>query len=282
MQNSLCLIYLTIFIAFLISAAISDIRSREVDDRYWIATGILGLIAQAILAMDQPLHMIIGIVTDVLLILYMFWDKTEGPAGIMTIVVAFLLPTIAWIMNDTNAVACRNMVTSLMFMIMLGMYHLKLIRGGADVKALMCISIGFPTYITTDGLPLSWDAVPPISYLFNPTLMTLLIALIISMSYSIYTMIENIRNGDWHRSMFSGYWMPIDKARESFVWPIIDVKDGEIIRTESYDDMEEIYDRMKEHGFERILVTPMIPFILPITIGFTFTILFGNPLLTVI
>lgn len=282
MQDSICLINLIASIIILMSATISDVRTREVSDRHWIALAIIGIITQAALATDSHIHMTIGTVTDVLFVMYMFWDKTEGAVGTVVVVAAFLIATVSWATDTSNPIACRNIVTCLMFMIFLGMYHLRLIRGGADVKALMCVAICFPTYIEVCGLPALWHTAPPLSYLFNPPLMTLFIALIVSMLYSVYIMTVNIHNGDWHRSMFSGYWIPIDKARKSFVWPVIDIEDGGIVRTESCDNIDETYDRLEENGFKRVLVTPMIPFILPITIGFMFTMLLGNPLPSVI
>lgn len=282
MQDSTCLIYLITSIIILTSAAVSDVRTREVGDRHWIVLSVMGIAVQAALATDSRIHMTIGLVTDILLMMYMFWNRTEGIVGTVVMAVAFLITTVSWATDTSNPVACRNIITCLMFMTFLGMYHLKLIRGGADAKALMCVAICFPTYVEVHGLPILWYAAPPMSYLFNPPLMTLFVALVISMLYSVYIAAVNIHNGDWHRSMLSGYWTPIDEARESFVWPIIDIGNGKTIGTESYDDTEGIYDRLEENGFERVLVTPMIPFILPITIGFVFTMLLGDPMLSVI
>lgn len=278
----MCLIYLIISVAILISAAVSDVRTREVDDRHWIVLTAIGIMVQATFATESLIHMMAGILTDVLLAMYMFYDKTEGIVGIITLAIAFLIAMISWMLDASNPIACRNLVTCLMFMMLLGMYRLELIRGGADVKALMCMAICFPTYIETYGLPVVWHTVPPTSYLFNPPLMILLVALIVTMLYSVYTAAMNIHNRDWHRSMLSGYWMPINKARKSFVWPIVDLENDRIVRTDSYDDSGEIYDRLEENGFERVLVTPMIPFILPITIGFVFTMFLGNPLQLII
>ena len=282
MQDSICLIYLTISIIILMSATVSDVRTREVDDRHWIVLSVMGITIQATLATDSHIHMTIGLMTDILLMTYMFWDRTEGVVGAVVVVVAFLITTVSWATDISNPIACRNIITCLMFVIFLGMYHLKLIRGGADAKALMCVAICFPTYIEVHGLPILWHAAPPISYLFNPPLMTLFVALLISMLYSVYIAAVNIHNGDWHRFMLSRYWTSIDEARESFVWPIIDIGNGKTIGTESYDDADEIYDRLEENGFGRVLVTPMIPFILPITIGFVFTVLLGDPMLSII
>lgn len=278
MQDVVYLVGLIATIVILISATVSDIRTREIDDRHWIILGIIGTAVQAIYACNSPTYMIAGVIIDILLILYMFWNKTNGIYGAAVLVVAGIVALLPWLNDTSNLIACRNVVTVVMFLSLLSMYCLGLIRGGADVKALMCIAIAFPTYITSYGLPLLWDTAPPISFLFNPIIITLFIALIVSMLYSIYTIILNIKNGDWHRSMFSAYWMPIEDARKSFVWPVIDANGNKIFRTESYDESDKIYNRLENAGYNRVLVTPMIPFMLPITIGFIFTIVLGNPI----
>lgn len=278
MQDVVYLVGLIATIVILISATVSDIRTREIDDRHWIILGIIGTAVQAIYACNSPTYMIAGVIIDILLILYMFWNKTNGIYGAAVLVVAGIVALLPWLNDTSNLIACRNVVTVVMFLSLLSMYCLGLIRGGADVKALMCIAIAFPTYITSYGLPLLWDTAPPISFLFNPIIITLFIALIVSMLYSIYTIILNIKNGDWHRSMFSAYWMPIEDARKSFVWPVIDADGNKIFRTESYDESDKIYNRLENAGYNRVLVTPMIPFMLPITIGFIFTIVLGNPI----
>lgn len=278
MQDVVYLVGLIATIVILISATVSDIRTREIDDRHWIILGIIGTAVQAIYACNSPTYMIAGVIIDILLILYMFWNKTNGIYGAAVLVVAGIIALLPWLNDTSNLIACRNVVTVVMFLSLLSMYCLGLIRGGADVKALMCIAIAFPTYITSYGLPLLWDTAPPISFLFNPIIITLFIALIVSMLYSIYTIILNIKNGDWHRSMFSAYWMPIEDARKSFVWPVIDANGNKIFRTESYDESDKIYNRLENAGYNRVLVTPMIPFMLPITIGFIFTIVLGNPI----
>lgn len=278
MQDVVCLVGLVATIVILISATVSDVRTREIDDRHWIILGIIGTAVQAVYACDSLAYMITGVIIDILLILYMLWDKTDGINGVLVLIVAGIIALLPWIKDTSDLISCRNVVTMVMFLSLLCMYRLGLIRGGADVKALMCISIAFPTYVTSYGLPLLWDAAPPISFLFNPVIITLFVALLVSMLYSIYTMILNIKNGDWHRSIFSAYWIPIEDARKSFVWPVIDTDGEKISRTESYDESDEIYNRLENAGYNRVMVTPMIPFMLPITIGFIFTIVLGNPI----
>ncbi len=278
MQDVVYLIGLIATVIILASAAVSDIRTREIDDRHWIILGIVGTAVQTVCACNSPAYMVAGIIIDILLILYMFWSKTNGINGAMVLIIAAIIALLPWIKDTSDPIACRNVVTVVMFLSLLSMYRLGLIRGGADVKALMCISIAFPTYVTSYGLPLLWNTAPPVSFLFNPIIITLFVALLISMLYSVYTAVLNIRNGDWHRSMFSAYWVSINDARKSFVWPVIDTDGENISRIDSCDESEEIYDRLENAGYNRVLVTPMIPFLLPITIGFIITIVLGNPI----
>jgi preflagellin peptidase FlaK len=78
---------------------------------------------------------------------------------------------------------------------------------------------------------------------------------------------------------FFGYKMDIDKVKKKFVWLMEKIIDDEhvlVLFPKKKDDMEEEIKKLKEAEIERVWVTPQIPFIVPITIGFIISFFIGN------
>jgi hypothetical protein len=134
------------------------------------------------------------------------------------------------------------------------MYWSGLMRGGADAKALIVISMLFPSW--NHGL--LWYVDGPMSYVFNPTIGILFSSLLMSLSYCIVILMRNLRNGDVHRRMLTSYYVHEDEVEQSFVWLADVTTNG------------------------RALVTPMIPFLPPITISFVVVVMLGNPMLALV
>ena len=77
--------------------------------------------------------------------------------------------------------------------------------------------------------------------------------------------------------------MEIKIAREKFVWPLEKIQDGEtklVIRPKEFDTNEE-YDDFEKRGITEIWVTPKIPFMIPLLLGFICTFIFGDILYTI-
>ena len=78
--------------------------------------------------------------------------------------------------------------------------------------------------------------------------------------------------------VFLGYKMSINKARDKFVWPLerfIDGKRKFVYLPKEFDVSEE-YDEFEKHNINEIWVTPKIPFMIPLLIGFIFAFVFGD------
>ncbi len=90
---------------------------------------------------------------------------------------------------------------------------------------------------------------------------------------------RNIRNGNVSRSMFTSYRLPISEARRSFVWLQERAENGDVARCHATaEDKEKELDMLEASGRKDVLVTPMIPFILPLAIASAVVLLFGSPL----
>ena len=143
------------------------------------------------------------------------------------------------------------MVTLVMTMIFPLMYATGAMKGGADVKALVVLSFVFPAYPEFGSLV--WEPVYPQGYIFNPMFSILLIALVISVVYAI--IVNHHRSGG---KRIASYVTTKAEAESSFVWVL-----------EKMDD-------------ENVRVTPMIPFLVPMTVGLLITVILGCPLFALI
>lgn len=72
--------------------------------------------------------------------------------------------------------------------------------------------------------------------------------------------------------------MSIDKARKKFVWPLEKLVDGKqkFVYMPKNFDVEEEFDEFKKHNIKEIWVTPKIPFMIPLLLGFIFLFIFGD------
>lgn len=254
-------------ILVLISASIHDVRSREVPDYHWI---LLCGAAVAMAFYDHEIGCALLITAGyVLLSAYMFSPRLVGVPGILTLSVACVLLLLAYLLFSAESA----LVTLSMSIILLALYHIGLLRGGADAKALISLAMLFPSYPEIGHI--LWDPVYPEAYVFNPVLSILLLALLLSLLSVNRIMWINHMNGDCG---FSEYKMDLDEARKAFVWPREDIVNGQKVRAKITEDVKSVYDRLEAAGEEQVWVTPMIPFVLPITLAFAFIMILGSPL----
>jgi preflagellin peptidase FlaK len=75
-----------------------------------------------------------------------------------------------------------------------------------------------------------------------------------------------------------GYRVGIDRVPK-FVWLMDRVENGEHLRIllpRKREDRNEQIAKLREKGFDRVWVTPQIPFLVPMTFGFAAAFLVGN------
>jgi hypothetical protein len=105
-----------------------------------------------------------------------------------------------------------------------------------------------------------------------------LAAVLMILMAAVYLIINLIRGDREFPFMFAGYRMDVSAMAGAHVWPMEDVVDGKRIRSLSGLEDPGIPERLAEAGMERIWVTPVIPFLIPIAIAFALIIFVGNPL----
>jgi preflagellin peptidase FlaK len=273
---------LLITVPVLVSASLSDWKEREVSDIHWLILGVTGLVLFTSYSLYENgfrwEYLCLALAT-VMILMDILWDKEWNPIIFYPIMaLLFIVPLYSNIDDPLNRIWATIPVCYLIFM---GMYVFGIVRGGADAKCIITLSIMFPLYPSFSGLPLIPVSGDAASDIFVPAISILFLAAIFSLTLVFYFMVVNIKNGDRGRHFLSGYRLPVDVAERSKVWPVEDVVEGEIVPariSNSDDELPEIYARLKEFGAEKVWVTPMIPFIIPLCAATVFILMIGNPI----
>jgi len=153
------------------------------------------------------------------------------------------------------------------------LFQMRIIFGGADAKALMAIAILVPFEPSIAEFPIWKGSFMPFSWSIFQN--SLIMFLIIPLSLFIFNIIN--RNIEFPYA-FLGYRMSIKKARKTFVWPLEKIVDGKRVfsRIPKKFDSEDEWKLFEKEGISKVWVTPKVPFMIPLLIGFIFSFLFGD------
>lgn len=151
-------------------------------------------------------------------------------------------------------------------------FQLRLIFGGADAKAIMAIAILVPFQPFFYGLPLFFSPMPFSWVIFSNSIV---IFLFVPLSLFVFNLIKrDIR----FPHCFLGYQMSLKKAEEKFVWPLERIVDGH--KRFSYVphsfESDDVYQGFKDAGFKHVWVTPKVPFMIPLLVGFICSFIIGD------
>jgi preflagellin peptidase FlaK len=163
----------------------------------------------------------------------------------------------------------------IMIGLMFALFQLRLIFGGADAKALMALAILIPLKPEIMQFPLfegSAISMPGSWIVFSNSI---ILFLLIPLSLLIFNLFE--RNIEFPYCIL-GYKMRVEKAKQTFVWPLEKIKDGK--RKFSYMpkefDIDEELLTFEKQGIKEIWVTPKVPFMIPLLAGFIATFVLGD------
>ncbi len=278
---------------FLSLASVSDIRTRRVSDKVWMAMGFGGsvLLAVQLYLLDASWHhYLIYVPIAVLLSEALFEVPELYPEGKLNIaVMGWLLLPILTVTYQFYAIEDKMLFWSLltipaMMILAFLFYYIGLIYGGADAKAILVLAILMPFYPDIPGFThasLSMEYVPVMQILFPFTFLVLLnsclILLVLPPAYFVY----NLKNGDTgFPQMFVGYRKDVKDIPGSFVWPMehVDGSGKTVVKLFPNRDEEDILETLKARGRKRVWVTPKLPFIVPMCVGFVLSFVIGNPI----
>lgn len=211
-------------------ASLTDLRTRRVDNRVWLAAGALGavllLVELVAVGFPQPLLLLsIPIVCGL----------------------AYLL------------------------------YHTGLLFGGADAKALMALAVLIPFHRGLEAFPL----LPSLLTEFAFPLAVFANALVVTISIPPALAVLNLTRRDVaFPELFLGYRIPVDSLADSWAWPMERVVRGRVERSYSPSRGQAKADpeALKEAGIDRVWVTPKVPFMVPLAVGFLTAFFVGDVL----
>jgi len=276
-------------VAVMVAASISDWRSRTAPDLNWYIMGVGGslLYGFQLVEDDAPwIFMVcLGLITLVFVDLLhdrrgMFEDGLNLPPFLLYVLTLLSFGYLS--LEHFGEGRYWTMLTiPLLILFFFVMYQLDVIKGGADAKALIALSLVFPIYPELTGLPVlelndpaSLTILPfPVLVLFNGAILTLLVPLGM-------LLLNLVRRDVRFPMMLFGTRMSIEEAKKKHVWPMERVVDGEVRRVlfpRSDDEVD--WDVLREAGADRPWVTPKVPFLIPLTLAVPFSLLLGNLLL---
>ena len=256
-------------------AAYSDMRTREIPDIYWKfigAVGIAGWVLTAIVKDVFGLPAALAALAQVLFLISVLCETRVD--GTVLEIISVALALIPAVLPDGTLIHSVPVFFCVLFHVL---YSIGIVRGGADAKALMAISIAIPAYpdlgfgVFAGSGALESLMVPSFSVLFLASVLSVV-------GCAVYCIIRN--RGISMPGFYCGYMMPVADVCGSFVWPAEDIVDGKRCRCGIPDEggTVEICDRFRSLGLSEIYVTPMVPFVVPIAFSLIFIVLFGSPL----
>jgi preflagellin peptidase FlaK len=252
----------------LVSASVQDVRRREVDDPHWMAICAVAFLLP--IWMPDPGSGALMSSGVVLLSLYMFSERVVGKVSLIAVSAGALCMVCAYLRSSDPG----PLVAACMSLAVVAMYSVGMIRGGADAKALLSLSMAFPMYAGMGCL--AWEPVYPAALVFNPVFSAMALSMPMSLLAAIPISARNTKGG---RCGLTSYRMGIEDARSSYVWPLEDAVGGRVVHVGIAEDTGPVYDRLEELGCRDVRVTPMIPYVLPLTASFILVAVLGSPLM---
>ncbi|OPY26144.1 MAG: Preflagellin peptidase [Methanomassiliicoccales archaeon PtaU1.Bin030] len=281
---------LKVAIAFIVLAiaARADWRTREASDVYWMViggTGMFFLAAQIVLDGANIIYLAM-LAPIAWFFVDIFWDRKGmfedgiSPLPLGLYAISFGILAMMIYLYNADIYFWKLMIVPIMFLIFILLYQFDIIKGGADAKALIALSIMFPLYPIIEPFPLidlPYDAAQfvlpfPLLILFNAAIITVIVPVLL-LFYNLSK--KQVR----FPAMILGYRMPIEEAKGKFVWPMERVEEGAVkfsVFPPASETLNEDLDRLSAAGLKEVWVTPKIPFLIPIAASLLFSVIVGN------
>lgn len=286
-------------LGFLVVAAAMDWRHRIVKDFVWIALGAIALGFVEVDLVLQNAAAFLHFMTAATAILYFgvffgepMWAE-EGfriRAGrLLLYLSAPILLGLSWVASTDDAARAllyRLLTMPAMIVIAHGLYEFGMLRGGADAKAVMALALLFPgIYPHLDSLPLLRPpaVIEPVLAAWFPLAFVVLVnSALLFLVVPLLLFARNAAAGDAKTlRAFAGYRVSLNEV-PTHAWLMDRIEEGKAVsvyiprRTE---DREEQLRLLREHGFEKVWVTPQLPFVTAMLVGFVLAVTVGNLLL---
>ncbi|MCJ7490204.1 MAG: hypothetical protein MUO87_08730 [Thermoplasmata archaeon] len=268
-------------------ASFLDIRTRQVPNRFWIFLSLLGIALILLrMKMDEERAEFALILVPIIAILSDVYLDTEGESALARIapVVKYAIALISvvalGVLWADDSYFQPLLAVPIMMMVFVVLYVLDIIKGGADAKALIALSIVFPFVPAIGGLPLIVPLDPIASVLFPFAFSVLIDAAILVMFLPLGFLARNLASRDIKfPQMLLGYMVDSGTDAPGFIWLMERVEAGKhriYTRPRADEDTSKELLKLREHGRSKVWVTPKIPFIVPIFAGLVLATVAGN------
>ena len=189
------------------------------------------------------------------------------------------LPITAYQLATSNYLMIQYTVAGFFVLMVITLsYVLYLIGayGGADAKAIMCLAAIFPFYPTFNGFPL-------LNQGFSFAFSTLANSVIAAPFLLIFMFLRNLTREGWRELKgnvlyyFTGYRAEVKNLPKFHnLLEFVD-ENGEFRRVRrAVEPDEEVIERLRNSGVEKVWVTPALPFLMFITAGYVVAFIFGD------
>lgn len=262
----------------MVSASYFDWRYREVHDIHWWVLGISGLVFTAASFGNIGTEILMMLTGSALLLLLILLDiDVPAPVNIAVFLIMVALFVYPAVTTFDDPDVKRMLVIPVCCLIFYLMFLSGILKGGADAKCLMTMAMTFQIYPEFLGMPLIPLPQFDVQLVFPFPIVVLFHAALFSFAWLFWTVIRKIYRKEDPVQMItlSCYRMSIDDARKSHVWSKQDVVNGMVVNVRGVAD-EGAYDRLEAVGAKDVWVTPIIPFMIPITVATVFILTIGS------
>jgi len=273
-------------------AAVLDWRTRKIANKYWVALTVAGitLLPAQVWIDGVPVWYLVALAPVVAVLLDVYsnlneesWIARVAPVAQYGFAVLSVV-LFAYLWWDEPGFG-NYLAVPVMMMLIIVLYMLDIVRGGADAKALIALSVLFPVRPVIGPLPLIYDpsaAVDswlPFSFivLFNASVIVALVPVAMLLKNALA---RNIR----FPYALVGYMARARDLRGKHVWLMEHMTDrGHEMHTRPrrHEDIEAEAKKLIDAGHEWVWVTPKIPFIVPLLASIVFTVVVGNLLVLI-
>jgi len=274
-------------VAVLAYASLLDWRTRRIGNIFWIGLSAVALvlIPAQLWIDDQPMEYALVLIPILVVLSDVYWDTGESSAlsklapllKYTVAIIAVMLLGYAWL---EEAYFQHYLAIPVIMMFFVLLYMLDFIRGGADAKALLALSILFPLYPVIGSLPMIRAETAAAETLFPFSFVVLVTAAIIVAFFPLGFVIKNLSAGEFKSPQgLLGYKIDASSIKGRHVWLMERIEGGThktYTRPKAEENLVKEVELLVASGYKRIWVTPKVPFIIPMLAALIFSAVVGN------
>jgi preflagellin peptidase FlaK len=283
---------LVLSLSILAYASFLDLRTRKVPNLYWIGLGVagLGLILVQLYVDDMPIEYLLVFVPILAILADVYLGSEEETKrakmttfGKYALALGSILALAYQYGGDEYFQHLLAIPIIMLFVVV--MYMLDIVRGGADAKALISLSILFPFYPAFGSLPFIHGETSAAETLLPFSFSILVNAAIIVALTPLVFLARNLSRKEFAFPLgLLGYKLDTAEIANKHVWLMESIMDGKLVthvRPRKQEDQKADIELLASSGYKRVWVTPKIPFIVPMLVSLILTTVVGNILLLI-